>query len=64
MTLKELALLIFVLWNVLTFLTYGIDKKKAEHGRWRIPEKTLLLEISYLVESVLFLVEKSFIIKL
>ena len=42
MTLKELALLIFVFWNVLTFLTYGIDKKKAEHGRWRIPEKTLL----------------------
>ena len=63
MTLKELALLIFVFWNVLTFLTYGIDKKKAEHGRWRIPEKTLLLE-SILVESVLFLVEKSFIIKL
>ena len=44
MTLKELALLIFVFWNVLTFLTYGIDKKQAEHGRWRIPEKTLLLE--------------------
>lgn len=39
MTLKELALLIFVLWNVLTFLTYGMDKKKAEHGHWRIQRK-------------------------
>ncbi len=29
--------------NLLTFVTYGIDKWKARHNRWRIPEATLLL---------------------
>ena len=29
--------------NVITFLTYGIDKLKAKKGKWRIPETTLLL---------------------
>ncbi len=28
--------------NVVTFFTYGIDKWKATHNRWRIPEATLL----------------------
>lgn len=28
--------------NLLTFVVYGIDKWKAQHGRWRIPEATLL----------------------
>ena len=29
--------------NLLTFLAYGLDKWKASHKRWRIPEATLLL---------------------
>ena len=29
--------------NVITFLTYGIDKLKAKKGKWRIPESTLLI---------------------
>ena len=29
--------------NVVTFALYGIDKYRAKKGRWRIPEKTLLL---------------------
>lgn len=29
--------------NLLTFISYGIDKWKARHNRWRIPEATLLL---------------------
>ena len=29
--------------NVITLLTYGIDKLKAKKGKWRIPESTLLL---------------------
>lgn len=29
--------------NLLTFSVYGIDKWKAGHGEWRIPEATLLL---------------------
>ena len=29
--------------NLLTFVTYGIDKYKARHKKWRIPEAMLLL---------------------
>ena len=28
--------------NILTFLIYGIDKWKAQKGKWRIPENTLI----------------------
>ena len=28
--------------NILAFIVYGIDKWRAAHGRWRIPESTLL----------------------
>lgn len=33
----------FVLINIITCILYGIDKKKAEKGKWRVPEATLLL---------------------
>lgn len=29
--------------NLLTFVTYGIDKWKARHNRWRVREAALLL---------------------
>jgi uncharacterized membrane protein YsdA (DUF1294 family) len=29
--------------TIVTFILYGVDKGKAKKGRWRIPEKTLLL---------------------
>ncbi len=29
--------------NLLTFVIYGIDKRKAERGSWRISEATLLM---------------------
>ena len=32
-----------VVINVATFVVYGADKSRAKKGRWRIPEKTLLL---------------------
>ncbi|MCR5294953.1 MAG: DUF1294 domain-containing protein [Lachnospiraceae bacterium] len=28
--------------NVITFIAFGLDKWKAQHGKWRIKEKTLL----------------------
>ena len=28
--------------NAVTFIVYGIDKYKAKHNRWRIPEAFLL----------------------
>ena len=40
-----LALIIYALLalNLITFITYGIDKLKAKKSRWRIPESTLIL---------------------
>ena len=29
--------------NLVTFAVYGIDKRRARQGRWRIQESTLLL---------------------
>ena len=31
-----------LIWNLLVFMVYGIDKSKARKGAWRIPEKYLL----------------------
>lgn len=31
-----------VLINIATFLVYHADKKKAQKGKWRIPESTLI----------------------
>lgn len=36
----EIIYLIII--NIITFITYGIDKNKARKGAWRIPEKTLI----------------------
>jgi len=37
-----LPIALFLL-NLLSFLLFGIDKRRARKGLWRIPEKTLLL---------------------
>ncbi len=29
--------------NLLTFLVYGADKRRARRDKWRVPEKTLFL---------------------
>ena len=29
--------------SVVTFLVYAIDKSRAKRGKWRVPEKTLLM---------------------
>lgn len=29
--------------NLITFFVYGLDKWKANHDKWRIPEHTLLM---------------------
>ena len=38
----KIALYYLLTANLLTFVVYGIDKWKARHNRWRIPEATLL----------------------
>ena len=34
--------LYYLCMNIIAFILYGLDKKYAREGRWRIPEKTLL----------------------
>ncbi|MDY3775407.1 MAG: DUF1294 domain-containing protein, partial [Eubacterium sp.] len=34
---------LYILCNIIAFIIYGIDKWKAVHHKWRIPEATLLL---------------------
>lgn len=38
---NEIWVLIYVIWNLLTFLIMAADKIKAKNGRRRIPESTL-----------------------
>lgn len=39
----EWLLLILLLTNLFAFVLMGIDKRRAVRGRWRIPERVLLL---------------------
>lgn len=39
----KIAIYYLVIINLITFITYGVDKLKAKKGYWRIPESTLLL---------------------
>jgi len=32
----------FVLWNIITFLLYRMDKRRAQNNEWRISEATLV----------------------
>ena len=43
MKINEGITLALLIWNLLIFLIYGIDKSKARRGAWRIPEKILLI---------------------
>ena len=42
MTVEQLIVIYLVAINVVTFFMYGIDKWKAQHSKWRIPEATLI----------------------
>lgn len=37
------VLLVLLVWNLITFLIYGIDKRKAIKDRQRISERTLII---------------------
>lgn len=43
MKINEGITLALLIWNLLVFLIYGIDKSKARRGAWRVPEKILLI---------------------
>lgn len=38
----EIIGIYYICVNIIAFILYGLDKKYAREGRWRIPEKTLL----------------------
>jgi uncharacterized membrane protein YsdA (DUF1294 family) len=38
-----IAIIIIAAWNAAVFAVYGIDKRRAKRGRWRISEGALLL---------------------
>ena len=40
--MKELLTLYLMIVNVLVFLMYGMDKRKAKKKKWRIPESSLI----------------------
>ena len=42
MKINEGITFALLIWNLLTFIIYGIDKSRAKRGAWRIPEKYLL----------------------
>ncbi|MCL2565268.1 MAG: DUF1294 domain-containing protein [Defluviitaleaceae bacterium] len=35
-------IVVLVIWNILVFILYGIDKRRAVKGKWRISENMLL----------------------
>ena len=39
----QILVIIFGILSVITFFMYGIDKFKAQKGKWRISEKALLV---------------------
>jgi uncharacterized membrane protein YsdA (DUF1294 family) len=39
----EILVIIFGILSVITFFMYGVDKFKAQRGKWRISEKALLI---------------------
>lgn len=43
MSVKQGFSLFLMIWNLVVFLVYGLDKGKARKGSYRISEKTLLL---------------------
>lgn len=43
-----IGICIIVIWNLVTFLTYGLDKIKAKRGKRRISEATLI-KIAFLL---------------
>lgn len=41
--MMKLFILYLIAINLVTFIVYAIDKRKAKKGTWRTPESTLLL---------------------
>lgn len=33
---------VFAIISLITFILYGVDKRRAKRGKWRIPERVLI----------------------
>ncbi len=42
MSMQQGITLVLLMWNMVVFATYGLDKGKARRQAYRIPEKVLL----------------------
>lgn len=40
--MEKVIILYYVVINFITLVAFGLDKRRARLGKWRIPEKTLL----------------------
>lgn len=40
--MEKWLILVYAVINLVVFVMYGIDKYKAKHKKWRIPEATLI----------------------
>jgi uncharacterized membrane protein YsdA (DUF1294 family) len=45
------AAAIFILWNIITFAMYGLDKRKAVKGKWRTSEAALIV-VAFLMGGI------------
>lgn len=43
MSIKVILASLLLVWNIVTFSLYAIDKRRAIKSKWRISEKTLLV---------------------
>ena len=41
--MDKLLLAVYAAVNLAVFIMYGVDKYKAKHEKWRIPESTLVI---------------------
>lgn len=46
--MTKYLLIALIIWNIIVCLVYGIDKLKAKHDHWRVPEKVLILMALFL----------------
>ncbi len=42
MAILGLVFLYLIIINIVTFVTFGLDKRKAKKGKWRISEQALV----------------------
>lgn len=49
-----IILIVFLLFNIFSFMLFFIDKRKAVKNKWRIPESTLILSSVFGIIGGLF----------